>query len=77
MYSIWQLRNLTLIGKIDIIKSLMISKMIHILLSLPSPKEETFKDIENIFLKSLWKDKPHAFKLSILEKLIAEGGFQF
>ena len=39
---IWQLRNLTLIGKITIIKSLLISKLIHILLSLPSPKENLF-----------------------------------
>ena len=52
----------------------MISKMIHILLSLPSPKEEIFKDTENIFL---WKDKPHTFKLSALKKLTAEGGLQF
>ena len=51
--TIWQLRNLTLIGKINISKSIMISKLIHILLSLPSPKEETFKDIENIFLNFL------------------------
>ena len=41
--SIWKCRNLTLIGKITIIKTLMISKIIHILLSLPRPSEESFK----------------------------------
>ena len=43
--TIWQLRNLILIVKIDIIKSLMISKIIHILLSLASFEEETFREI--------------------------------
>ena len=47
--SIWKCRNLTMIGKTTIIKTLMISKIIHILLSLPRPSEEPFKDIENIF----------------------------
>ena len=73
---IWQIRNLTLIGKINILKSLLISKIIHILLSLPSPSDETFEEIENIFFKFLWNGKPHKFK-GILEKLIEEGGLQF
>ena len=39
-----------MIGRTTIIKTLMISKNIHILLSLPSPSDRPFKDIENIFL---------------------------
>ena len=74
---IWQLRNLSLIEKINIIKSLMFSKIVHILLFLPSPETETFDEIENIFLSFLWKGKPHKFKLTLLEKLTAEGGLQF
>ena len=46
--STWRCRNLTLIGKITIIKALMISKIIHILLSLPRPCGESFKRIENV-----------------------------
>ena len=40
--SVWRSRNLTLIGKITIIKTLLISKIVHILLSLPRPSEESF-----------------------------------
>ena len=68
---------LTLIGKIALIKTLMISKIIHILLSLPRPKEETFIRIENIFLKFMWLNKPPKFKTSTLENLTALGGLQF
>ena len=75
--SIWNCRNLTLVGKITIIKTLLISKIIHILLSLPKPSEEYFIRMENVFKKFLWQDKPPKFKLSILENLIANGGLQF
>ena len=44
--SIWKCRNLTIIGKTTIIKTLMISKIIHILLSLPRPREESFQKME-------------------------------
>ena len=77
MSSIWNVRNLTLIGKITIIKTLMISKIIHILLSLPKPSEEYFIKMENVFKKFLWQDKPPKFSLSILENLTANGGLQF
>ena len=77
MSSIWNSRNLTLIGKITIIKTLMISKIIHILLSLQKPSEEYFIKIENVFKKFLWQDKPPKLRLSILENLIANGGLQF
>ena len=75
--SIWRCRNLTLIGKITIIKTLMISKIIHILLSLPKPSEESFIRIENAFKKFLWNEKPPKFKISTLENLTADGGLHF
>ena len=55
----------------------MISKIIHILLSLPSPSEELFKNIEEVFTKILWNDKPPKFKLFTLEQQTANGGLQF
>ena len=74
---IWQLRNLTLIGKIIIIKSLLVSKFIHILLSLPSPNECLFVKIESIFEKFLWNGGPPKFRKQILEHTVAEGALQY
>ena len=74
---IWNSRNLTSIGKITMIKTLMISKIIHILLSLPRPTEETFIRKEQIFFKFMWLNKPPKFKTSTLENLIELGGLQF
>ena len=43
--ALWLPRNLTPHGKITLFKSLMLSKITHILLSLPSPKHSTIKKI--------------------------------
>ena len=75
--SIWKCRNLTIMGKTTINKTVMISKSIHILLSLPRPSEESFQKMEYLFLKFLWQDKPPKFKTSSLENLIDCGGIQF
>ena len=77
LIGIWQSRNLTLIGKITLIKSLFISKFIHILLSLPSPQDNLFDKIDSLFIKFLWNGKPAKFSKKILEKQIADGGLQY
>ena len=74
---IWQSRNLTLVGKITLIKSIFISKFIHILLSLPSPRECLFIKIDSLFVKFLWNGKPPKFSKKILEKQIIDGGLQY
>ena len=45
---IWSSWNLTPYGKVTIIKSLLISKITHMLLSLPSPSVLCFKDLNNL-----------------------------
>ena len=77
LIGLWKSRNLTLIGKITITKTLLLSKIIHILLSLPKPSEDTFRMMEEIFKKKLWEDKPPKFKTSTPENTTANGGLQF
>ena len=74
---IWQLRNLTIVGKITIIKSLLISKFIHILLSLPSPKETLFNKIESLFNLFLWNGSTPKFRRDIMENKVEDGGLQY
>ena len=49
LIKIWNARFLTPFGKVVIIKSLLISKITHVLLSLPSPTQESFKNLEEMF----------------------------
>ena len=66
---IWSSRNLTPYGKVTIIKSLLISKITHMLLSLPSPSLFCFKDLNNLFANFLWCGKPPKWRKEILEGL--------
>ena len=73
---VWSTRKLTPYGKVTIVKSLLLSKITHILLSLPSPEHTLFKEIENIFLTFVWCGKPAKFSRKILEAEIGDGGIK-
>ena len=72
----WSTRKLSPYGKVVIVKSLLLSKITHILLSLPTPNEMTIKKIEKIFYSFIWSDKPAKFSKYILEADISEGGLK-
>ena len=70
----WQTRNLTLAGKIVIVKSLLLSQITHILASLPSPRQETMKEIKNIFFNFVWGARRNPIKRMRLCQSIPENG---
>ena len=72
----WTGRNVTPLGKIILIKSLLISKITHILLSLPTPKEQTFQKLDNIFGNFIWQGKPPKLRKEILESTYTMGGLK-
>ena len=75
--NIWTPRNLTLFGKITIIKSRPISKVTHILLSLPNPKTQTLHEIDCFFKSFLWKNKRPKYRPGILERNQLDGGLGY
>ena len=76
LIQIWNGRFLTPFGKVVIIKSLLISKITHVLLSLPSPKPDTIIQIEETFKNFLWNNKIPKFRKEILETLSNLGGLK-
>ena len=74
--ALWRGRNITPVGKIVLIKSTLISKITHILLSLPSPKNESMKTLENVFRNFIWEQKPPKFRKEILENPYNMGGLK-
>ena len=73
---IWHSRNLTPYGKVTIIKSLLLSKFTHILLSLPSPNTDLFKELDKLFSDFLWSNKHPKFRKEIVEAEIIDGGLK-
>ena len=58
----WRKRHLTLIGKITVIKTLAISKLVHIFSTLPNPPTYLISLLEKTFFKFIWNDKPDKIK---------------
>ena len=73
---LWQARKLSPYGKVTVIKSLFLSGITHLLLSLPSPKRSLFEEINSIFKKFLWNNKPPKFRKEIIEAEIIDSGLK-
>ena len=72
----WSKRNLTPFGKIVVLKSLILSKIVHILTSLPSPSKKLIKELNSLFYNFLWDGKPDKIKRSIGRQKLINGGIQ-
>ena len=73
---VWQSQNITPYWKVTIIKSLLLSKITHMLLSLPSPNFFCIKEINNTFSNFLWSGIPPKWRKEILEGEICYGGLK-
>ena len=74
--STWHSRILPPYGKITIIKSLLMSKFTHMLLSLPSPNDDLVEELNALFRDFLWAGKPPKYRREILEAEIKDGGLK-
>ena len=61
----WKRRKLTLLGKINIVKSLGLSKLIYNASVLPVP-ENFSKRVDKTILDFIWDNKPHKIKTKTL-----------
>ena len=72
----WKCRALTLYGNVAVIKSLVMSKITHLLLALPCPKQMLIKELEEFVSEFLWNKKTPRFRKEIIEAEIKEGGLK-
>jgi hypothetical protein len=54
----WQHRTLTLLGKVTVIKTLALRKLMHLFTSLPNIKQSLFNDLNKLFFNLIWDGKP-------------------
>ena len=58
------------------IKSLALSKINHLILSLPNPSDKIVREIQGMFYKYLWKNGPDKVKRSIVIQNYDKGGMR-
>ena len=71
----WEKRSLSPIGKITVIKTLLLPIFNNLLLSLPNPNNAVLNSINEIFYNFLWNKKAK-IKKSVVVKQYCEGGLQ-
>ena len=54
----WIYRNLTVYGKITVVKSLVLSKVSHLALVLPNLSKRQIREIEKMIFHFIWGGKP-------------------
>ena len=72
----WTKRHTTPIGRISLIKSLLISQMNHLFISLPTPPNKFINDLNNILYNFLWKSKVDKIKRKQITQDYLNGGLQ-
>ena len=53
----WSRRNLTTLGRITVVKTLLLPKLTHLFFSLPSPCDQIMKDLNNLLFNYIWGNK--------------------
>ena len=69
----WMKRVITPLGRIAIIKSLLISKLNHLFFTLPNLQAFYLKYLNHIIFKFVWSNKPDRIKISIA-CIVCQGG---
>ena len=69
-------RHLSILCKIQVIKSLALPKFVHLLTCLPSPTSNSFHQIETIFYSFIWGNKRDKIERKILINTIENGGLK-
>ena len=75
LIQIWKRRYLTPLGKITVIKSILISLLTHLFISLPNPTSSIIKQLKTMLLDFLWEGPPK-IKQNVLVKDYSEGGLK-
>ena len=72
--AMWKNRNLTLVGKITVVKSLLLSQITHLISSLPDPSEKLINEISSILFTFIWGSKRNPLKRVRLCQPLSENG---
>ena len=62
----WNKRYLTPLGKITIVKTFLLSKLIHIFTALPDPDSNGIKELNDMFFNFIWSGKPDKINRKVL-----------
>ena len=75
LFNLYRRFNLSIVGKITVIKTLALPKLVYLLSVLPTPDKKLLNKIDQMISNFLWEGKPKVARL-FLERDINEGGLK-
>jgi hypothetical protein len=74
LYKLWLKRQLTPLGRVAVLKSLILSKLIYLWMLLPNPPDNTVNLIQKSVFKFVWNCKNDKIARKTSTKNVADGG---
>ena len=75
LIKLWKRRYLTQLGKITVIKTLLLPILNHLFISILNPSDRILKEVNDMFYEFLWEG-PSKIKQSVVVKEYFEGGLK-
>ena len=76
MVNMWSKRNISTIGRITVVKPLMVPKLTHLYMSPPNPNVDLIKEIDTIFFNYIWNSKVDRIARKLITRNYNEGGLK-
>ena len=72
----WKRRKLTPIGRVTVVKTLLLPKLNHLFIALPNPDNDTLSSLNNCFFEYIWNSKTDKVKRQIVTQDYLKGGLK-
>ena len=72
----WTKRSITVLGRVTVVKSLLLPQFNHLFMSIPNPSAKLMKTIKVKFFNFIWKNKPDKINRKQVVGLYEEGGLK-
>ena len=72
----WSKRNLTVIGRITVVKTLILPILNHLFISLPNPSDDILKNVIQLMYNFIWSSPIDRIKRDVLQNDIEDGGLK-
>ena len=76
MVNSWSKRNLSTLGRITLVKSLMTPKLTDLFISLPNPQKEILREIDTLLFNYIWNSKVDRIARKYITRQYNEGGLR-
>ena len=74
LINIWMKRSITPVGRVALLKSLLLSKLVHLWMLLPDPPDNIINSIQTLCFRFVWQDKQDRISRKTVVQSVKNGG---